>query len=40
LSQLEAGYSGVEVAQYLGVTTSWVARTVSSGKMVEGRDYD
>ena len=35
----ELGYSGAEVARYLGVTTSCVTRAASSGEKPEGKDY-
>ena len=33
------GYSGAEVARYLGVTTSCVTRAVSSGREPERENY-
>ena len=39
LAVKELGYSGAEVARYLGVTTSCVTRAISSGKGPERKDY-
>ena len=39
LSVKELGYSGAEVARYLGVTTSCVTRAASSGEKPESNDY-
>lgn len=39
LSVKELGYSGAEVARYLGVTTSCVTRAASSGEKPESKDY-
>ena len=39
LAVKELGYSGAEVARYLGVTTSCVTRAISSGKGPEKKDY-
>jgi hypothetical protein len=35
----ELGYSGTDVARYLGVTSSCVTKSVSSGKKPDMRDY-
>jgi len=35
----ELGYSGADVARYLGVTTSCVNRSVSSGKRPKLEEY-
>jgi len=39
LAVTELGYSGAEVARYLGVTTSCITRAVSSGKGPAREDY-
>jgi len=39
LAVKELGYSGAEVARYLGVTTSCVTRTISQGKRPERKKY-
>ena len=39
LSVKELGYSGAEVARYLGVTTSCVTRAASSGEKPESKGY-
>ncbi|MCP4756330.1 MAG: transposase [Proteobacteria bacterium] len=39
LAVRDLGYSGAEVARYLGVTTSCVTRAASSGKRPKKRDY-
>lgn len=39
LAVIELGYSGAEVARYLGVTTSYITRVVSSGKGRAREDY-
>jgi putative transposase len=39
LAVKEIGYSGAEVALYLGVTTSCVTRTISTGKEPERENY-
>lgn len=39
LAVKELGYSGAEVARYLGVTTSCVTRTISLGKEPERENY-
>ena len=39
LSVKELGYSGAEVARYIGVTTSCVTRAISSGKGPERKHY-
>ncbi len=39
LAVKELGYSGAEVARYLGVTTSCVTRVVSSGTGPEVKKY-
>ena len=35
----ELGYSGADVARYLGVTNSCTTKSVSSGKKPDTRDY-
>lgn len=39
LAVKDLGYSGAEVARYLGVTTSCITRAVSSGKGPAREDY-
>jgi REP element-mobilizing transposase RayT len=39
LAVTELGYSGAEVARYLGVTTSCITRVVSSGKRPDRKNY-
>ena len=39
LAVKELGYSGAEVSRYLGVTTSCVTRSISSGKAPNSEDY-
>jgi len=39
LAVKELGYSGAEVARYLGVTPSCVTRAASSGEEPERKDY-
>ena len=39
LAVTELGYSGAEVARYLGVTTSCITRAISKGKWPERKDY-
>ena len=35
----ELGYSGADVARYLGVTNSCITRSISSGKSPKVKDY-